>query len=246
MSTCPRLYIDAELTINSSISLDERHRHHLLNVLRLKTGTDIVLFNDKGGEYTATLQISGKRADAHIHRFNDTHRESPLDLHLVQAVSRGDRMDFTLQKAVELGVNKITPVFSERSIRKPDDKQLSKKFNHWKGIVISACEQSGRCKLPILNPPVDFTEWLAARYNSNVHRFILDPAAAENFKPEGLTSIALMIGPEGGFSDKEIEYAISKGWTSVTLGPRILRTETAGIVAVTVCQALSGDLLGNF
>jgi 16S rRNA (uracil1498-N3)-methyltransferase len=241
--TTTRIYVDTPLIAGETVALDERSRHHLLNVLRAKDGEEIVLFNGQGGEYSANLLVKGKTASAAIRAFHDINRESPLKLHLAQAISRGDRMDFTLQKAVELGVGQITPLYSERSLRKQDAKQSEKKFKHWSGIIISACDQSGRCLLPALNQPINIDEWLIA--NNNSHRYILDPSANGSFAVSNKNDITLIIGPEGGFSDREITQAKQHGCFPVTLGPRILRTETAGIAALTICQALAGDLLGN-
>jgi 16S rRNA (uracil1498-N3)-methyltransferase len=241
MST-PRIYVDSALAPGINVILDERNYHHLVRVLRMQNDAEVMLFNNRGGEYGGRLRVEKKSARVEVLSFLDTDRESELQLHLAQAISRGDRMDITLQKAVELGVTAITPLYSERS-QKMDARASGKKMDHWRGIVISACEQSGRCTLPVLNAPVSLMEWLVAPREDTARRYILDPESRGKFSPRQLTHAALVTGPEGGFSRQEIELAEKHGCTPVRLGPRILRTETAGIAALAVCQALSGDLL---
>lgn len=238
----PRIYVDSALAAGINVTLDERNYHHLVHVLRMQSAAEIMLFNNRGGEYSGRLLVEKKSAKVEVLSFFDTDRESGLRLHLAQAISRGDRMDITLQKAVELGVTEVSPLYSERS-QKLDARAVEKKMAHWRGIIISACEQSGRCALPILHPPVSLMEWLAAHKNDEAARYILDPEASGGFSPGKWGHIALLTGPEGGFSRQEIELAARHGCTPMRLGPRILRTETAGITALTVCQALSGDLL---
>lgn len=238
----PRIYVDSTLAAGTNVILDERNYHHLVHVLRMQNDAEVMLFNNHGGEYHGRLRVEKKSARVEVLSFLDTDRESKLHLHLAQAISRGDRMDVTLQKAVELGVTAITPLYSERS-QKMDARTREKKMAHWQGVVISACEQSGRCTLPELNAPVSLPEWLAGPRDGEVRRFVLDPEATGEFSPRKLAHIALVTGPEGGFSRQEIELAEKHGCTPARLGPRILRTETAGIAALTVCQALSGDLL---
>jgi 16S rRNA (uracil1498-N3)-methyltransferase len=234
--------MDSALALGGSVILDERNYHHLVRVLRMQNDAEVLLFNNRGGEYCGRLLVEKKSARVEVLSFLGTDRESGLHLHLAQAISRGDRMDITLQKAVELGVTTITPLYSERS-QKMDARASEKKMAHWRGIVISACEQSGRCTLPALNSPVSLMEWLGAPRENAAQRYILDPEARGKFSPRQLTHAALVTGPEGGFSREEIELAEKHGCMPVRLGPRILRTETAGIAALTVCQALSGDLL---
>ncbi|HEX5057499.1 MAG TPA: 16S rRNA (uracil(1498)-N(3))-methyltransferase [Gammaproteobacteria bacterium] len=239
----PRIYVDSALAPGINVILDERNYHHLVHVLRMQNEAEVMLFNNRGGEYSGRLRVEKKTAKVEVLSFQDTDRESKLKLHLAQAVSRGDRMDITLQKAVELGVTEISPLYSERS-QKMDARAREKKMAHWRGIVISACEQSGRCALPLLNEPISLAEWLDThRKDDAAGRFILDPEATGKFSPRKLDLITLLTGPEGGFSRPEIELAERHGCAPVRLGPRILRTETAGIVALTACQALSGDLL---
>jgi 16S rRNA (uracil1498-N3)-methyltransferase len=237
----PRIYVDSALATGISVRLDERNYHHLVRVLRMQSDAEIMLFNSRGGEYSGRLKVEKKSASVIIQSFLDTDRESPLQLHLAQAISRGDRMDVTLQKAVELGVSEISTLYSERS-QKMDARMSGKKLAHWQGIVVSACEQSGRCTLPPLHAPVSLQEWLAAHKKEDSQRYILDPKAHGKFLPKKQAGVVVLIGPEGGFSAEEIELAEKYGCTPVRLGPRILRTETAGIVALTVCQSIAGDL----
>lgn len=238
----PRIYVDAALAQGTEVILDERNYHHLVHVLRMQSAAEILLFNNRGGEYRGRLRVEKKSARVEVLSYLATDRESRLKLHLAQAISRGDRMDITLQKAVELGVSEISPLYSERN-QKMDARTSEKKMTHWRGIIISACEQSGRCTLPALNAPVSLMEWLDARSKDESECYILDPEASGKFSPGTAENIALLTGPEGGFTRQEIELAARQGCTAVRLGPRVLRTETAGIAALTVCQALSGDLL---
>ncbi|HEY3486945.1 MAG TPA: 16S rRNA (uracil(1498)-N(3))-methyltransferase [Gammaproteobacteria bacterium] len=238
----PRIYVDSALATGINVILDKRNYHHLVHVLRLPSETEVMLFNNRGGEYSGRLQVERKSASVTIQSFLDTDRESPLKLHLAQAVSRGDRMDVTLQKAVELGVTEISVLQSERT-QKMDKGMREKRMAHWRGILISACEQSGRCTLPVLNEPMDLQTWLDINKKSESQRYILDPKASGKFLPKKQSDVVVLIGPEGGFSEDEIKAAEKNGCTPVRLGPRILRTETAGIVALTVCQSIAGDLL---
>ncbi len=170
--------------------------------------------------------------------------ESPLRITLVQAVSRGERMDWTLQKATELGVRTIVPVLSSRSVVRLDDKQAGKKLRHWQAVVAGACEQCGRSTVPEIRPPQELSHYLASSTREG-QRFVLSPTGPASLA--GLTSVGsrveLLIGPEGGLDDTELARAAASGHVPVRLGPRVLRTETAGIVALTVLQALWGDLV---
>lgn len=243
MSSIPRVHLTARLATGDHVTLDERARHHIVNVLRLKTGADLLIFNGEGGEFKARLFVNGKQASVELTDYRDISRESGLHLHLVQGISRGDRMDFTIQKAVELGVSRITPVFSKRSISKLEAGRLEKRLDHWRNVLIGACEQSGRCVLPELETPLSLEQWLD-QTATGPHRYILDPTANRslNVVPRDAVSVALVIGPEGGFDRQELDYAESKNCLPICFGPRILRTETAAIAAIAVLQALAGDL----
>ena len=239
----PRIYLPQSLIADSHVGLDANALRHVVQVLRLKSGHPLILFNGKGGEYAAELtQVEKRRATAHITEFNDINRESSLFTHLGLGISKGERMDFALQKAVELGVNEISPLFTEHCVVQLDDKRALKKQEHWQAVIISACEQSGRNILPSLNAPQSFNHWLNTA--SSTSRLILDPAASATLstvEPDA-AGVTLAIGPEGGFSQVEIEQALENDFIGVALGPRVLRTESAAIASLAAVQALWGDL----
>lgn len=243
MSSTPRVYLAAPLTLGDRVMLDERARHHVVNVLRLKAGAALLVFNGDGTEFTAKLSVSGKQATAELVDCHRIDRESCLHLHLIQGVSRGDRMDLTIQKAVELGVSRITPVFSRRSVSKLDQDRLEKRMAHWQSVLTSACEQSGRCVLPVLETPLPLEDWLD-QTATQPNRYLLDPEAKQsmNIVSRDSVDIKLVIGPEGGFDREELSYADSRNCLRIRFGPRTLRTETAAIAALAVLQALAGDL----
>ena len=239
----PRIYTPAMLNSGDSIDLDENAFNHAVRVLRLKQGDALTLFNGQGGEYEAELiAVQKKHASARINQFNTRERESPLPIILGQCISRGEKMDYTIQKAVELGVTGIVPLFSERCGVKLNQERQSKRLQHWQSVIISACEQSGRNRIPALHQAMPLHEWLL-QLNTSL-KLVLDPGSSDALnclsKPE--KDLALLIGPEGGLSDAEIRSAINAGFNGVRLGPRILRTETAGLTALSVIQQLWGDL----
>lgn len=248
----PRLYIHTELKAGKSLPLPENTFRHCIQVLRLSDGAPLVLFNGDGNDYSATLErVSKKQAYAVITDRIANTTESPLELSLVQGVSKGDHMDFSIQKAVELGVKHIQPIICARSLRVPTDR-LHRRQNRWKMIAISACEQTGRSRIPEFSLPTSFAQWLQTSLPPQ-HRLILDPYArqtlSEFIKLESLDEqhngnrlVELLIGPEGGFTEEEITNAVASGATAVSLGPRTLRTETASVVALSLCQAHWGDL----
>ncbi len=239
----PRIHLPVRLAVGQTVELDENARRHVVQVLRLRAGDRIVLFNGKGGECPATIVQAGKRSvQVRIDDCTDIDRESPLNVHLGLGISKGERMDFALQKATELGVAQITPLFTERVVVRLDDKRLNKRLDHWRGVIVAACEQSGRNRLPVLHDAVSFDDWLAAR--DEACRLFLDPLAARSLKdlPAPGTRVALAIGPEGGFSDRERDRIRLRDFTGVQLGPRILRTETAAMAALAAVQVLWGDM----
>lgn len=238
-----RLYLDSPLSENQTLCLDGEHLNYIANVLRLKAGTLLSVFNGQGGEYSATLTtISKRNAELHIGHFTNTSYESPLHITLAQCVSRGERMDFTLQKATELGVSRIIPVFSERCTVSLKGDRLEKRLHHWQGIIRSACEQSGRNTLPELLSATDFSPFV--QQETSPHKIILDPTSPHKLDSLAmLTHITLLVGPEGGFSDREREQAYTTGFKGIQLGPRILRTETAAIACIGALQTLQGDFL---
>lgn len=240
-----RIFVDAGLEPGTEFSLPVAAAHHVTRVLRLKAGQPLTLFNGRGGQHAAVI----KAVDRHDVRVTigeclALDRESPLAITLVQAISRGRHMDTTLQKAVELGVARIVPVLSERGQVRLDDRRLASKLEHWQGILIAACEQSGRNCVPELMAPVALLPWLRERDQAVVCLF-LDPAAdrsLHDLSPPVDNRLALLAGPEGGFSPEERQAALAAGCLDIRLGPRTLRTETTGLAAITACQALWGDL----
>jgi 16S rRNA (uracil1498-N3)-methyltransferase len=237
-----RFYCPQRLSPGQLLDLPPDAAHHAAKVLRCEPGAEIVLFNGDGGEYEAVITYVGKnRVSAKTLTHRDRECESPIEVRLVQAISSGERMDFTLQKAVELGVSHIQPVSSERSIVKLSGDRAEKRVQHWQGIVNSACEQSGRNRVPGVAPILSLPNWLGTA--SPGLRLLLSPTAERSLsgldKPQGI--VTLLIGPEGGLSPKEIEMALSLGFVSTRLGSRVLRTETAALAALAAMQALWGD-----
>ncbi|PKF62646.1 16S rRNA (uracil(1498)-N(3))-methyltransferase [Psychromonas sp. psych-6C06] len=238
----PRFYDPQPLCINQTVILGDDATQHI-RVLRLKVDTTITLFNGQGGEFHATLiDVQKRSCNVHIDSFHETNNESPLHLHLGQVISRGDRMEFVIQKAVELGVNEITPLISERCGVKVNQERMAKKQQQWQKIAIAACEQSGRNIVPVIHETQQLVDWCSN--SSDAVKLTLHPRAkySINTLPDKLQNIALLIGPEGGFSDQEIQLTETLNFTETLLGPRILRTETAALTAITALQCRFGDL----
>lgn len=237
-----RVFLDAALASGTVVDLPDAAFRHLVQVLRMQAGDALTVFNGHGGEYAATLETVAKRgASLRIGAYTDVDRESPLALTLVQGISKGDRMDWTVQKAVELGVRCIVPVVTERCNVQIDRDRQDKKLDHWRGIVLSACEQSGRTRVPTLQPVQKLTDWLGT--TDDAPRLLLDPEGAQSLPSYEQVGAAcsLLVGPEGGFSPNEIALAVRAGCIGLSLGPRVLRTETAGVAALAVLQARFGD-----
>jgi 16S rRNA (uracil1498-N3)-methyltransferase len=239
-----RVFVDSPLAPDADVRLPAAAANHVGRVLRLREGAVIVAFDGSGNDYRCEiLSVKGDDVRVRVGPRTQGLAESPLRITLVQAVSRGERMDWTLQKATELGVRTIVPVLSARSVVRLDEGQAEKKLRHWQAIVASACEQCGRSVVPELRAPQDLSRYLAGSAREG-QRFVLSPSGPASLA--GLTSVGarveLLIGPEGGLEDAELERATAAGFTPVRLGPRVLRTETAGIVALTVLQSLWGDL----
>lgn len=240
----PRIYTNQPINTGNNIQLDEHAFQHAIKVLRLRENAEITLFNGSGGEYNATLcEVSRKNALAHITGFNNKCTESSLSIHLALGISKGERMDFAIQKAVELGVTEITPLYTERCVVNLDTKREAKRLQHWQGIIISACEQSGRNQLATLHTPIDIRHNFSKLPDYKL-KLTLSPYATQNLKqikkPDG--DVLVLIGPEGGLSKQEVQTAIQHGFESVRMGPRILRTETAAITTISTIQMLWGDL----
>ena len=239
-----RVYSDQPLAAGRTVALPDAAAYHVSRVLRLRAGAPLVVFDGSGADYRCEIAaIESDRVTVTVGERGAGLRDSPLRITLVQAVSRSERMDWTLQKATELGVRCIVPVLSARSIVRLDERQAERKLRHWQSIVAGACEQSGRSTLPEVRTPVDLGRFLADSPREG-QRLVLSPGGPASLA--GLASVAaaveLLIGPEGGLDDAEIEAATRAGFSPVRLGPRVLRTETAGIVALAVLQAMWGDL----
>lgn len=239
-----RFYSADKLAIGAVVPLSASAATHATRALRLNIGDELKLFNGDGNDYTCEL-ISVKKSEvlATVLSSQAVHNESPLYITLLQGISSGDRMDYTIQKAVELGVHVIQPISTERSVVKLNQERAQKRLEHWQNIVHSACEQSGRAFVPPILPPVSLSHWLANNPANSDTRILLNPVGAvklaELAKPSG--NIALLIGAEGGLSQAETNAAMANGFQSILLGPRILRTETAALTAISSMQILWGD-----
>ncbi|MBL4637941.1 MAG: 16S rRNA (uracil(1498)-N(3))-methyltransferase [Proteobacteria bacterium] len=227
---------------NKQFTLPDAAHRHAVQVLRLKEGAMISVFDGRGLEYEATLESVAKReSTAVLGKKLENRVESPLNITLLQGISRGERMDYALQKAVELGVNNIVPVISARCNVQLSNGRAEKRLAHWRGVMISACEQSGRSVLPDLKDVMPLDEALLNHTAASC--LVLDPLAKNGFSSlEKQQDVALLIGPEGGLSEQEIVLVTEHGYQAVSFGPRILRTETASVAAIAVMQTLWGDL----
>lgn len=243
----PRFYCDPStsdtLALGAQIKLSENAAIHATRALRLTIGDKAILFNGDGQDYMAELTfIKKNEVIAKICDSKPVENESPISILLAQAISSGDRMDFTLQKAVEMGVTAIQPIASQRSVVKLSGERAEKRREHWQNVVNSACEQSGRAIVPKVENPLTLASWLATKPDAQT-KITLSPTAALNLKtlptPEG--TICLLVGAEGGLTEDEINLAALQGFTPVRLGKRILRTETAPLAAIATMQTLWGD-----
>jgi len=237
-----RVYTPKVLQSAGSVELSGPASHYLTRVLRLSGGDSVTLFNGDGRDYSGEIcEVKRQSVLIRLAGSRIPGNESPLKITLVQAVSRGDRMDHCLQKATELGVFCIQPVTSRRVEVRLDKKRQAKRLAHWQGVVISACEQSGRALVPEVKEPLSLDVWLAATDVSQ--RLVLDPAAGHEMSsfPIAGNVVSVLVGPEGGFTAEELDDVQARGVTAVSLGPRVLRTETAGPAAVAVLQANAGD-----
>jgi 16S rRNA (uracil1498-N3)-methyltransferase len=241
----PRFFVPPPLTpalVGQSMPLPAAAAHHAVRVLRLAVGDALTIFDGAGGEYAATLaRIQRSGADVRIESFDPIERESPYGIVLAQAVAANDAMDFSIRKAVELGAAAIQPLVTERSAPMPAGERGDKRLAHWRGIVVAACEQCGRNRIPPVAAPVPWQAWVR---QWNDAALVLAPGARAVLAslPRPASPVALAVGPEGGFSDRELEAALNAGLRAVSFGPRVLRTETAGVAALAAMQALWGDL----
>jgi 16S rRNA (uracil1498-N3)-methyltransferase len=246
-----RFYSPDKLRVSATIKLSDNAAIHATKVMRLNVGDTLKLFDGDGFDYTCEL-LSVKKSEtlAKIEASTVVNNESPLYITLLQGISSGDRMDYTIQKAVELGVAEIQPLSTERSVVRLSAERTDKRLEHWQNVVIAACEQSGRAKVPKVAKPISLTAWLTA----NIHkgggdvdfshaRILLNPIGAKQLSelPKTTQNIQLLIGAEGGLSQAEIDLATNHGFQSIVLGPRILRTETAALTAIAALQTVLGD-----
>ncbi|WP_152087489.1 16S rRNA (uracil(1498)-N(3))-methyltransferase [Pseudoalteromonas sp. A25] len=239
----PHIYQPSALSLHSQISLDDNAAGHIARVLRMQVGDKVSLFNGQGGEYLCELtDVSKKKVIVQPVEFVDNDCESPLKIHLGQGISRGDKMDFTIQKSVELGISEITPLFTTRCGVKLSGERLAKKHAQWQKIAIAAAEQSGRNTITVIHPPVDITAWLTQP--SDELKLTLHPRAEHSIKtlPTPSKGVRFIVGPEGGFTDEEIQATSEQGFIDVRLGPRVLRTETAALTVLSALQLQFGDL----
>jgi len=234
-----RLYQNAPLKINDKVMLDEYTSHHLIKVLRFPQGQDITLFNGDGNNYQASVLSTQKQCEVHINSCESNLSESNLNLTLAQGIAKGDKMDFLIQKAVELGVNQVIPIFTEHCVVRLKGEKLKKRMQHWRKIIIGACEQSGRSVVPELVEPLDLTALMGCDFG---YVFVLHHLAEKSLLEfEKINKAVIVIGPEGGLSDEEIAYTIQQGAQPLLLGSRVLRTETASLAALANMQLLWGS-----
>ncbi len=238
----PRFFVDATLVAGDSIRLPADVAHHALRVLRLRGGAPLLLFNGRGGEYLASLRVEGNAALAQVEGFDPIDRESPLQLTLIQALVAADKLDWIVEKAVELGVDRVLVAPMQRSVVRLDAARAARRVRHWTDVARAACCQCGRNRVPSIEFVGSFDAVLAA-VPTDWPRLLLVPTAGRGLRSAVAGDrAALMVGPEGGFADSEIADAGRAGFVSVQLGPRVLRTETAGLAAIAALQATSGDL----
>ena len=240
-----RIFVPGTIAVGTQLELPAQAGAHLTRVLRLEPGAALTVFNGAGGEYAATLlPENGKRVYVRVVRHDAHERESPLDVTLLQGVARGERMDLIVQKATELGVARVVPVLAERSVVKVDAKQSERKREHWQAIAASACEQCGRNRVPAIAAPLALGDSLRELATDSLRCLL----AADGVQPlatlitqSARRPVVLLIGPEGGLSENERTFASVNGFVACRLGPRVMRTETAGMAALSVLQAVAGD-----
>lgn len=235
----PRFYCPIPLSTGNTIDLPEKVAHHV-HVLRLKENDDITLFNGQGGEFTAKITfLAKKQATVTITGFSDREAEPPYPITLAQALPESSKMDWILEKATELGATHIQPLAAQRCVVKLNAERAEKKHAHWEAILVSASEQSGRNRIPTLAPTVNFKDWIAQK--SDQPRILLSPRATQSLaqwtRDNPPQAVTVMIGPEGGFSPEEEQLAIDQGAIALSMGPRILRTETAGLAVLAILIA---------
>ena len=223
------------------VTLNADASRYLSKVMRYKVDDTVVLFNGDGNNYNARIISINKTVQVQIDSVDKNETESPLSITLVQSLAKGTKLELIIQKATELGVVKVSPVTTERTVLQIDQKRMQKKLEHWSKIAQSACAQCNRSVVPIIEPVLDFKQWLSV--HAGEHSLLIQPGATETFADlNSKTAINILVGPEGGFSDAELALAIEAGVNTVRCGPRVMRTETAGLVATAIVQSLMGDL----
>jgi len=242
----PRLYCAAPLAAGTTLTLPDDAAHHARDVLRLAVGDEVTLLNGLGGEYRARLTLVHKKeVGAEVLAFHQRESEAPYPITVAQSLATGDKMDWVVEKAVELGAAAIVPLAAARSVLKLDAARAAKRAAHWQAIVRAACEQCGRNRLPVLLPVTPMQEWLAAQRDTPGLKLMLSPVHARKFSeldaPAPGTPVTLLIGPEAGLSDAEEAAAQGAGFTPILLGPRVMRTETAALAALAAIHARWGD-----
>jgi len=240
-----RVHTKQPLSSGTEIILDDFAAKHIGTVLRLNPGKFVTIFNGEGGEFKSTItKIKRNKITLLVGEHVKTTNESPLNIHLGIGISRGDRMDTVIQKSTEVGVTEITPLFTERVGVKLQNDKLKSRLLHWQKVCISACEQSHRTKIPIINSPKKIENWIQSAPAQK--KIMLDPKGKTQISTlknnNAIVDISLLIGPEGGFSAREVEIAKNSEFDQISLGPRILRTETAPIVAISIFQSMWGDI----
>ena len=246
----PRFFCPFPLSAGATVQLPAETAHHAVNVLKVGAGDTAILFDGRGGQWRATLAMNGKPPKAALmatlETFDAQDNESPLDITLVQALPAGDKMDWVVQKAVELGVARIQPVMARRSVVKLSGERAERRVAHWRGVVLAACEQSGRTRVPPVAEPCGLDEYLAGpgALGATGTGLLLDPFASQTLTGLARVSqpVSVLIGPEGGLSAAERQLAQAAGYQPARMGPRVLRTETAAVVALALLQGLAGDI----
>jgi len=239
----PRFFCPFPLYPGATVELAAEAAHHALKVLRVGAGDTAILFDGRGGQWSATLNPAGKSLCATLDEFDVSDREPPLALTLVQALPAGDKMDWVVQKAVELGVIRIQPVTAKRSLVRLSGERATRRAEHWRNIAVAACEQSGRNRVPAVAQILDLPQYLGLAAQDNALRLVCAPGVAGSLRDltAPLVAVSVLVGPEGGFEEDEMLAARAAGFHPIGLGPRVLRTETAGLGAVAAMMALWGD-----
>jgi len=241
----PRIFCDVRLGPGAQFALSDDAANHIAKALRLSAGNTLVVFDGRGGEYDAVIQrVDRGRVEVKTGAFRGVERESPVEVGLVQGLPEADKMDWILQKAVELGAAWVQPVVCDRSVVRLSGDRAARRESHWQRVMVAACEQCGRNRVPALHATLAFRDWAAQA--SDARRWMLMPGAAESLvaqpRPDG--PVQLLVGPEGGLSERELDIALTVGFKPLSLGPRVLRAETAPLAALAAMQSLWGDFRG--